>query len=63
MVASLCVGHVAEIDYSDASGMNMLELKEKTWCEAVLAAVSAGILEGNVHGCFLPQNIFICVVV
>lgn len=35
-LASLFLGHIAPIDYSDASGMNLMELRSKKWHPGLL---------------------------
>ncbi|OXA37978.1 xylulose kinase isoform X2 [Folsomia candida] len=38
-IASIFLGSYAAIDYSDASGMNLLDIREKTWSPICLAGV------------------------
>jgi xylulokinase len=40
--ASLLVGRVVPIDWSDGSGMNLLELSTRTWCTYALRGVVGG---------------------
>jgi xylulokinase len=42
-VASLLIGDHAPIDVSDASGMNLMDLRRRTWSEEALAATAPGL--------------------
>lgn len=35
-MASLLVGNYASIDHADGAGMNLMDLKERTWSDAAL---------------------------
>ncbi|XP_077592425.1 xylulose kinase [Stigmatopora nigra] len=41
--ASLFLGDYAAMDYSDASGMNLLDIRSKKWSEACLEAAAPGL--------------------
>ncbi|XP_030370621.1 xylulose kinase isoform X2 [Scaptodrosophila lebanonensis] len=69
-LATLFLGKVASIDYSDASGMNLLDIREKTWSKACLNAcapdleqrlgtpVSSTAVLGNVADYFVQRFCF-----
>ena len=44
-MASLMIGDYAPIDASDGSGMNMMDLRRKTWAAAALAVTAPGLEE------------------
>jgi xylulokinase len=44
-MASLLVGDYASIDFSDGAGMNLMDLRSKTWAPAVLEATAPGLEE------------------
>ncbi|BBN14168.1 xylulokinase [Marchantia polymorpha subsp. ruderalis] len=54
-MASLLVGNYASIDHADGAGMNLMDLKERTWSDAALEATAPNLKEklGNLapsHG-------------
>ncbi|XP_014112199.1 PREDICTED: xylulose kinase isoform X2 [Pseudopodoces humilis] len=52
--ASLFLGTYAPIDYSDGSGMNLLQIWEKTWSKSCLDACAPGLEERL--GCPVPSH-------
>ncbi|XP_033624446.1 xylulose kinase-like isoform X1 [Asterias rubens] len=52
--ASLFLGSYAPIDFSDGSGMNLLDIRGKTWCPQALDACSPGLL--NLLGLPVPSS-------
>lgn len=44
-LASMFLGKVAPIDYSDASGMNLFDVREKTWAESCLNVCAPDLSE------------------
>ncbi|XP_041095769.1 xylulose kinase-like [Polyodon spathula] len=51
--ASLFLGDYAAIDYSDGSGMNLMDISKKEWAQDCLAAVAPGL--GGKLGSPLPS--------
>lgn len=42
-MASLLIGDYASIDFSDGAGMNLMDLRSKTWAPAAVQATAPGL--------------------
>ncbi|EFJ11671.1 hypothetical protein SELMODRAFT_125835 [Selaginella moellendorffii] len=66
-MASIFLGRYASIDYSDAAGMNLMDLEKRCWSHAMLEATAPGLeqrlgplaasheVAGNIHPFFVTK--------